>query len=72
MELHDQAEPSPEARDAISAIVTRHTTLERVVNWGFAQDPLVDIADILVQDEFTHDVIVPFPAKQIVLVYDST
>ena len=72
MELHDHAELSPDARDAISAIVKRHTTLERVVNWGFAQDPLVDIADILVQDEFTHDVIVPVPSKHIVLVYDST
>jgi len=57
-------------RAALSAALSRHTTLEKVVIWGFAQAPLADVSDVIVQDEFTHDVIVPF--EDIVLVYDST
>lgn len=72
MVLHDHAHLSPERRDEIERIVAVHATLERVVRWGYGQDPVVDILDVLVQDEFTHDVIVPAPALGVVLVYDST
>lgn len=46
------------------------TTLERVVRWGFSKLPPVDVADIVVQDEFTHDVVVPWEARY--LVFDTT
>lgn len=57
-------------RAALTDALSTHNTLEKVVLWGFAQTPMADVADVVVQDEFTHDVIVPY--GDIVLVYDST
>ena len=45
-----------------------HPTLERVLHWAWAEG--TDIVDVVVQDEFTHDVLVPHGAT--VLVYDTT
>lgn len=62
----------PEARgQSLRALVSAHTTMERVARWAFSQRPPLDIVDIIRQDEFTHDVIVPLP-DGLVLVYDST
>ena len=52
-----------------------HSSLSEVLNWGERQPPgaLLPqvIADVVVQDEFTHDVIVPW-RDGLVLVYDTT
>jgi hypothetical protein len=32
-------------------------TLEEVLAWGFAQRPPCDVVEVIVQDEFTHDVV---------------
>ena len=45
-----------------------HRTLEAVVRWAWANG--TDISDIVVQDEYTHDVVVPFEGGW--LVYDTT
>lgn len=55
--------------------VADHRSLEQVLNWGLSQPagamlPQV-IADVIVQDEYSHDVIVPWRAG-FVLVYDTT
>jgi hypothetical protein len=55
----------------IEAIVARHRTLADVVEWGLAQTPPRLVADVIVQDEYTHDVIVPLDEKRW-LVYDTT
>jgi hypothetical protein len=44
-------------------IVTKLETLEDVLHWGG------DIADVIVQDEYTHDVVLRHPAF---LVFDTT
>jgi hypothetical protein len=46
-------------------------TLEDVLRFGFAQQPVWELADVIVQDEFTHDVIVAGPAPAF-LVFDTT
>ena len=46
------------------------TSLELVLNWGRAQRPPIDIESILTQDEYTHDVLIPFEGRY--LVYDTT
>ena len=49
---------------------TRLDTLEDVLRFGFAQRPAWELAEVVVQDEFTHDVIVAIgPAF---LVFDTT
>jgi hypothetical protein len=54
----------------LAAIVGVQTSLERVLNWGREQRPPVDIESILTQDEYTHDVLIPFEGRY--LVYDTT
>ncbi|MEO6772491.1 MAG: hypothetical protein ABI467_05640 [Kofleriaceae bacterium] len=48
-------------------------SLEDVLAWAFAQRPpaeLVELIEVIVQDEFTHDVIVRHGAEY--LVFDTT
>lgn len=45
-------------------------SLQDVVRWGFAQSPAYMVVDVIVQDEFTHDVVMH--AGDIYLVFDST
>lgn len=46
-------------------------TLEEVVRWGFAQRPPRVVCEVIVQDEFTHDVVLPFSGGAY-LVFDTT
>jgi hypothetical protein len=46
-------------------------TLEAVLRFGFTQRPAWELADVIVQDEFTHDVIIEGPAPAF-LVFDTT
>ena len=56
--------------DEIKNVVATHTTLEKLLVWGMGQTPPVMIADIIAQDEFTNDILVPF--NDVFLVYDTT
>ena len=56
---------------ARAAPAVRLDTLEDVLRFGFLQRPAWQIADVIVQDEFTHDVIVDGPAP-LFLVFDTT
>ena len=62
--------PSTEIEE-IRQIVRAHHGLEDVFAWGRQQVPLVVPTHVLVQDEFTHDVVVPFPRGRY-LVYGTT
>jgi hypothetical protein len=56
---------------ALEELVAIHRTLEDVVRWGLALTPPVIIADVVVQDEYTHDVVLRHPSSYW-LVYDTT
>jgi hypothetical protein len=56
---------------ARAELATRLATLEDVLRFAFAQDPAWELADVIVQDEYTHDVIVQGPAPAF-LVFDTT
>jgi hypothetical protein len=47
---------------ARAAPATRLETLEDVLQFGFAQRPGWELVEIVVQDEFTHDVIIAIGA----------
>jgi hypothetical protein len=51
--------------------VRAHATIEDIVRWGMTQQPAATIADIVKQDEFTLDIVVPC-AGGAYLVYDTT
>ncbi len=69
--LIDHAGLDAEERARIEAVVAGHPTLEQVVRWCAAQRPPRKFADIITQDEYTHDVIVPW-RDALHLVYDTT
>ena len=62
--------PDATFRDLQNA-VAGHATLERVLEWGRAQTPARRVEEIITQDEFTHDVLVPLNNSQY-LAYDVT
>lgn len=55
----------------VAAEVAPHATLESVVRWGLSRDPAALIEDVVVQDEYTHDVVVSY-GRGLWLVYDTT
>lgn len=66
---------SPGVAPALAARLVpaaRLDTLEDVVRFGFAQRPAWQLVDVVVQDEFTHDVIVSAAAPPGFLVFDTT
>ena len=62
--------PAPAFGD-LQAAVAGHATLERVLEWGRTHTPPRRVEEIITQDEFTHDVLVPLDNSQY-LAYDVT
>jgi hypothetical protein len=61
-------------RDDLAAIVAgvpRFTVLGDLLAWGFRQSPRLEVLEVVVQDEYTHDVVLSW-RDGLVLVYDST
>lgn len=52
----DFAGLSGSEREQLRAIVSQHQGLDDVFAWGRTQSPPVHPADVVKQDEFTHDV----------------
>jgi len=69
--LDDLASLRPEEREELSRIVAGHLGLDDIFAWGRQQSPPIHPADVIRQDEFTHDVLVPFPQGRW-LVYGTT
>jgi hypothetical protein len=62
---------APDVLDAIEPVVARQHTLEDVTRWALFRRPPLIIERIVVQDEYTHDVVLRYSDK-VYLVYDST
>ena len=71
MALEDRAALVPAAYAALDVETARHVALADVIRWGLAQVPQHIVAEVVVHDEYTHDVIVPL-ADPLHLVYDTT
>jgi hypothetical protein len=69
--LTDYAGLDPAEHDQIGAIVSAHHGLADIFAWGRTQAPPVYPEDVIKQDEFTHDVLVPLPSGRW-LVYGTT
>ncbi len=59
------------ALSSIETLVAAQKTLEDVVRWGLAKRPPCMIELVVVQDEYTHDVVLRW-ADSVYLVYDTT
>ena len=75
MRIVNSANLSDEAVAQIAAELSGQENLKDVMSWAMSSRPGIFIptvvADVIVQDEFTHDVIVPW-RDGLVLVYDTT
>jgi hypothetical protein len=69
--LADYATLTVDERDELGRVVAQHQGLDDIFAWGRGQSPPVHPADVIKQDEFTHDVLVPFPRGRW-LVYGTT
>ena len=57
--------------ESIETIVAGQRTLEDVIRWALAQQPPRLVERVVVQDEYTHDVVIRW-ADGVYLVYDTT
>jgi len=48
--------------DELARAVGGHATLHHVLEWGFAQKPVRQVEEIVTQDEYTHDILLPLDA----------
>lgn len=71
LRLTDHVSLEPARRSELVRQLTPLTTLQDVVRWSFSFSPPRDVANVVVQDEFTHDVVVPWEAG-LYLVFDTT
>jgi len=69
--LTDFAHLQPDEHEDLARVVAEHQGLDDIFAWGRRQSPPVHPADVIKQDEFTHDVLVPFPNGRWV-VYGTT
>jgi hypothetical protein len=75
MRVTNQANLEPQEIARIEAELSGQQNLKDVMDWALSHPegtfiPLV-VAQVIAQDEFTHDVIVPY-RDGLVLVYDTT
>lgn len=67
----DHAALPPDELAALSRQVARFETLEDVLRWAHALGPAHTITNVIVQDEYTHDVLLAWTRGR-VLVFDTT
>ncbi len=68
--LTDYAKLPSELLASLKAELDGLSILQEVLRWGFSQSPPSDVASVVIQDEFTHDVVLPW--RHVYLVFDTT
>jgi hypothetical protein len=68
--LLDHAGLDQDTQAQFRQVVAELTTLELALDWGRRQQPPLSVETILTQDEYTHDVLIPYGARY--LVFDTT
>ena len=56
---------------ALEEVVSGQRSMKHVLDWALGRRPPLALADMVTQDEFSHDFLVPYPGG-LWLVYDST
>jgi hypothetical protein len=68
--LTDRSGLGTELLAALKTELAPLTILQDVIRWGYAQTPPRDVSDVVIQDEFTHDVVLSW--RHVFLVFDTT
>jgi hypothetical protein len=61
---------SPAQRTELEQTIAPFTSLQDVVRWTFSKTPPRDVSSVVVQDEYSHDVVVPWGPR--FLAFDTT
>lgn len=61
-----------ETHSALADRIGKFTSLEHVLDWLKAEDYLLRQLDMITQDEFCHDLLIPLPGGSDVLVFGMT
>ncbi len=69
--LDETGRLSTAQREVLGRDVLPLGSLQQVVRWSFASKPPRDVTAVVVQDEFSHDVVVPW-VDGLVLAFDTT
>ena len=67
----EQVPLTAQLRDALDREVMGLGSLQEVVRWGFSLAPPRDVAAVVVQDELSHDVVLPW-RDGLYLAFDTT
>ncbi len=62
---------APEVVARVQTALAHRVTLADVLQWAREQDPPRAVAEIITQDEYTHDVVLPFDGGHF-LAFDAT
>ena len=68
--LIDYAQLDAAERDVLARAIAAHTTLEQALDWARTLTPPRAVESVLTQDEYTHDVVIPYGSRY--LVYDTS
>ena len=69
--LHDHAATPVNQLEFLRATFGRFSALGQLLEWGRDLDPPVRVEEIIAQDEYSHDVLVPLPGARY-LAFDAT
>jgi hypothetical protein len=69
--VENRARLSPAVFEALRQVVQAQHTMERARAWFFASVPPLAPEDIIAQDEFSYDLLVPYPGG-LYLSYDTS
>jgi hypothetical protein len=68
--IENRANLSRERFARIAEAAASHCSIRHALNWWLSENPPLTPADIVTQDEFSHDILVAYPGG-LWLVYDS-
>jgi len=57
-------------RASLARAIAGHGTLERALDWARTHTPPLTVESVLTQDEYTHDVLIPYGSRY--LVYETS
>jgi hypothetical protein len=69
--IENRANLSAEVFESIRGVLQAHRTMERALAWFFTHSPPLAPEDLVAQDEFSYDLLVPF-RDSLYLSYDTS
>ncbi len=69
--IENRADLAPDTFARLAALLVGQRSIKHAIDWLVSHNPPLTLADMLTQDEYSHDFLVPYPGG-LWLVYDAT